>query len=133
MVTGRKWYTIKAAHPHCEILIVMGKSDPDNPDRHRQQSMILVPRDTPGVEVVRPLPVSNFYVMPDRASEVQFADARVPAANMLLGEGSGFEIAQGRLGPGRNHHCMRVVGLAGRDLEMMCRRTQSRVAFGMWA
>ena len=130
VVNGRKWYTTNATHPHCDIIILMGKSDPDNPDRHRQQSMILIPRDTPGVEVLRPLPVFNFYGMPDRASEVQFTDVRVPAANMLLGEGRVFEIAQGRLGPGRIHHCMRLVGLAERALEMMCRRTQSRVAFG---
>jgi acyl-CoA dehydrogenase len=130
VVNGRKWYTTNATHPRCEIFILMGKSDPDNPDRHRQQSMILIPRNSPGVEVLRPLPVYNFYGMPDRASEVQFTDVRVPAANMLLGEGRGFEIAQGRLGPGRIHHCMRLVGLAERALEMMCRRTQSRVAFG---
>ena len=130
VVNGHKWYTTNATHPRCEIMIFMGKSDPGNPDRHRQQSMILIPRDTPGVEVLRPLPVFNFYGMPDRASEVQFTDVRVPATNMLLGEGRGFEIAQGRLGPGRIHHCMRLIGMAERALEMMCRRTQSRVAFG---
>ena len=130
VINGRKWYTTNATHPRCEIIILMGKSDPDNADRHRQQSMILVPRDTPGVEVIRPLPVFNFYGMPDRASEVQFTDVRVPATNMLLGEGRGFEIAQGRLGPGRIHHCMRLIGLAERALEMMCRRTQHRVTFG---
>ena len=130
VINGRKWYTTNATHPRCEIIILMGKSDPDNADRHRQQSMILVPTDTPGVDVIRPLPVFNFYGMPDRASEVQFTDVRVPATNMLLGEGRGFEIAQGRLGPGRIHHCMRLIGLAERALEMMCRRTQHRVTFG---
>jgi acyl-CoA dehydrogenase len=130
VVNGRKWYTTNATDPRCEIIIFMGKSDPDNVDRHRQQSMILIPKDTPGVDVIRPLPVFNFYGMPDRASEVQFTDVRVPAANMLLGEGRGFEIAQGRLGPGRIHHCMRLIGLAERALEMMCRRTQHRVTFG---
>jgi acyl-CoA dehydrogenase len=130
VINGRKWYTTNATDPRCQIIIFMGKSDPHNPDRYRQQSMILVPKDTPGVEVIRPLPVFNFYGMPDRASEVQFTDVRVPATNMLLGEGRGFEIAQGRLGPGRIHHCMRLIGLAERALEMMCRRTQHRVTFG---
>ena len=130
VLNGRKWYTTNATDPRCEIIIFMGKSAPDDPDRHRQQSMILVPKNTPGVEVLRPLPVFNFYGMPDRASEVLFTDVRVPASNMLLGEGRGFEIAQGRLGPGRIHHCMRLVGLAERALEMMCHRTQHRVTFG---
>jgi acyl-CoA dehydrogenase len=130
VVNGRKWYTTNATDPRCTIIIFMGKSEPDNPDRHRQQSMILVPKDTPGVTVMRPLPVFNFYGMPDRASEVDFQDVRVPASNMLLGEGRGFEIAQGRLGPGRIHHCMRLIGLAERALEMMCRRTQHRVTWG---
>jgi acyl-CoA dehydrogenase len=130
VIDGRKWYTTNATDPRCKIIIFMGKTDPDNPDRHKQQSMILVPKDTPGVEVARAIPVFGYYGMPDRASEVVFTDVRVPVSNMLLGEGCGFEIAQGRLGPGRIHHCMRLIGLSERMLEKMCIRTQQRVTFG---
>lgn len=130
VINGRKWYTTNATDPRCKICIFMGKTDPGNPDRHRQQSMILVPMESPGVEVLRPIPVFGFYGVPDRASEVVFKNVRVPMTNMLLGEGRGFEIAQGRLGPGRIHHCMRLIGLAERTLEKMCVRTSSRVAFG---
>ena len=130
VINGRKWYTTNATDPRCKICIFMGKTDPDNPDRHRQQSMILVPMDTPGVKVLRAIPVFGFYGVPDRASEVVFENVRVPVTNILLGEGRGFEIAQGRLGPGRIHHCMRLIGLAERTLEKMCVRTRNRVAFG---
>ena len=130
VINGHKWYTTNATDPRCKIAIFMGKSDPDNADRHKQQSMILVPLDTPGVTVLRPIAVFGFYGVPDRASEVTFENARVPASNMLLGEGRGFEIAQGRLGPGRIHHCMRLIGLSERMLEIMCKRTLARTAFG---
>jgi acyl-CoA dehydrogenase len=130
VIDGRKWYTTGATDPRCRIIIFMGKTAPDNPDRYRQQSMVLVPKDTPGVEVVRSIPVFGFYGVPDRASEVVFRNVRVPVSNILLGEGRGFEIAQGRLGPGRIHHCMRLIGLAERTLEKMCARVQQRVAFG---
>ena len=130
VINGRKWFTTGATDPRCKILIFMGKTAPDSPDKYRQQSMILVPLDTPGVTVVRPLPVFGFYGVPDKASEVVFRDVKVPVTNILLGEGTGFEIAQGRLGPGRIHHCMRLIGLSERTLEKMCQRALGRVAFG---
>jgi alkylation response protein AidB-like acyl-CoA dehydrogenase len=130
IINGRKWYTTGSTDPRCKIIIFMGKTAPADPDRHRQQSMILVPKETPGVRVLRPLPVMGFYGVPDRAAEVVFENVRVPVHNILLGEGRGFEIAQGRLGPGRIHHCMRLIGLAERVLERMCRRAELRTTFG---
>jgi acyl-CoA dehydrogenase len=130
VINGRKWFTTGGMRETCRIYIVMGKTDPDNPDRHKRQSMILVPRDTPGVRIVRTVTTLGYKELPFGEPEIAFEDVRVPVSNVLLGEGRGFEIAQGRLGPGRIHHCMRLIGCAQRALEQMCRRAEQRSTFG---
>lgn len=129
VINGRKWYSTGALRETCEIFIVMGKSDPNAP-RHQQQSQILVPKNTPGVNILRSIPVYQDDHAPFGEGEIEFDNVRVPASNMLLGEGRGFEIAQGRLGPGRIHHCMRLIGAADRAIDQMCKRVTTREAFG---
>ncbi len=129
IINGRKWWSSGAMNPRCDFFIVMGKTDPDA-ERHVQQSMIIIPKDTPGVDIIRPLRVFGSLDSPEGHAEISLQDVRVPADNMILGESRGFEIAQGRLGPGRIHHCMRLIGAAQRALELMCQRVSTRETFG---
>lgn len=130
VLNGRKWFITGAMYERTKIFIVMGKSDPDNPDRHKQQTQVLVPKNTPGITLIRPLTTLGYDDAPIGHAEIVFDNVRVPLENVLLGEGRGFDIAQGRLGPGRMHHCMRLIGCAQRSLELACKRAASRTTFG---